>query len=282
MTGKRAGLFAAALLMTVILLCAACGRSEDGMLTVSYLKVGKADAIILENDGHAMVIDTGEEDDGEEVVSYLRNDGIEKVDALIITHFDKDHVGGADTLIDNIAVDDIYLPDYESDGKQYRGFAKALNRHGLEPEKLHENVSFSFGDCEVLIEPPHSYEIPEGDDEYDNNFSLITTVTHGENRFIFTGDAESDRILDWLSTASDPTCNVLKMPHHGRYDPELPALLEAASPQTAIMCSSEKNPADDETLRLLSDLGIDSLQTKDGDIMITSDGQTIDIDQNND
>ena len=254
-----------------------CGKTEKDLLRVSYLKVGKADAIILENDGRAMVIDTGEDEDGEEIADYLKNRGIDKVEAVIITHFDKDHVGGADTLFDRITAEIVYLPDYEGEGKQYREFTEALKRNGLASERLRENLSFDFGACKVLIEPPLSYEIPEGDEEYDNNFSLITTVTHGENRFIFTGDAESERLSEWLSTTADPSCTVLKMPHHGKYDPGLPALLKAAAPQAAVLCTSEKNPAEEETLLLLSQQGIASYQTKDGDIRVTSDGNTIDF-----
>ena len=59
-----------------------------------------------------MVIDAGEEDDGEEVVSFLTNQGVFKVDVLIITHYDQDHVGGADTLVESLDVAQVFLPDY--------------------------------------------------------------------------------------------------------------------------------------------------------------------------
>ena len=70
------------------------------MLKIVLLKVGKADAIIAQANGKAIVIDAGEEEDGEEIVTYLKNQGLSRIEALIITHYDRDHVGGADTLVE--------------------------------------------------------------------------------------------------------------------------------------------------------------------------------------
>ena len=95
------------------------------VLQIQVLKVGKADAIVLQCGSETMVIDCGEEEDGQEVLDYLKSNGVQKIDTLIITHFDKDHVGGADTVVSGIPVDRLLLPAYISTGKQYKAFVAA-------------------------------------------------------------------------------------------------------------------------------------------------------------
>ena len=80
--------------------------SDQKNLNIKIFKVGKADAIVVENNNEYMVIDVGEEDDGFEIVNYLQDREVFKIKKLIITHFDKDHVGGADTLVENIEVEE--------------------------------------------------------------------------------------------------------------------------------------------------------------------------------
>lgn len=256
-------------------------RSEQKMepLKTTILRVGKADAIVVQTGKKAMVIDVGEEEDGEEMVAFLRNQGITKIDALIITHYDKDHVGGADTLVEEMEIERVLLPDYEGTGTEYSDFINALKQRQIKPARLTEPVSFAFGEAEVLVEPPLSYEIEEGVIEYDNNFSLITTITHGKNRLLFTGDIEKQRIREWISQREHAACQFLKMPHHGVYNKALTELIENVKPDYAVICSSQKNPAESKTLELLKQAGVQILQTKDGNITVLSDGEQIELHQ---
>ncbi|MCR5293908.1 MAG: MBL fold metallo-hydrolase [Lachnospiraceae bacterium] len=246
-------------------------------LNIRFLKVGKADAMILTSGNETLVLDAGEEDDGAELLSVLSELSVSRVDYLIITHFDKDHVGGADTLLENFEVGTVYLPDYEGEGTDYNEFIYAMEKAGISPIRLTASVSFPFGDAQVSIDPPASYEVPEGETEYDNNFSLITTIVHGENRMVFMGDAEKAEIRDWLLGASAEKCALLKFPHHGSYNKALSELLKTLSPAYAVICDSDKNPADDKALELLAACGVQVFETKDGDVLASSDGKTISI-----
>lgn len=87
-------------------------------LTVVILKVGKADAIILQTDDKVMLIDTGETDDGEEIVHFLKSRGITSIECMIITHYDKDHVGGACEALGAFNVKRILLPNYEGTNQE--------------------------------------------------------------------------------------------------------------------------------------------------------------------
>lgn len=275
-----AALLAGALLGSMI--SGGCSRAEampeSGALKVTLLKVGKADAIALLTKGKAMVIDAGEEEDGEELVTFLSQQGITKVDTLIITHYDQDHVGGADTLIEEMEVGQVLLPAYEGIHSEYSDFMRALEEKKITPVKLDEKVEFEFGDAEVLVEPPLSYDAGNAE-EMDNNFSLITTVTHGENKLIFTGDAQKQRIREWLENTKPDSCDFLKIPHHGVYNKALRELLDAVKPEYAAICSSHKNPAEVKTLELLKQKNVSVMETKDGDITVISDGKKLEIHQ---
>ena len=108
-------------------------------LTAVFFDVGKADAILLYNGEMAVLIDAGENGDGKDVAEAIRARGIERLDLLIITHFDKDHVGGADKILENIEVARVLEPDYDKDSKQYRQYREALEEQGVAAEALCEN-----------------------------------------------------------------------------------------------------------------------------------------------
>ena len=226
-----------------------------------------------------MVIDCGEEEDGEDVLDYLTQKGVEKIDILMITHFDKDHVGGADTVVEKMPVERVLMPDYEGSGKKYKSFLNAAEEAGIEPERVAEVLSLQLGSAAVTIEPPASYEIPDSDEEYDNNFSLITTVELGSNRLVFTGDIEEERISQWLESGNVQKCDVVKIPHHGFYNEPLEKMVDIMQPSYAIICDSEKNPAEKETVSMLEEKGAQCLQTKNGDITIVCDGENIEASQ---
>ncbi len=248
-------------------------------LTCTFLKVGKADAMVLETNGHTIVIDAGEEDDGQEIVDFLKERNISMVDVLIVTHYDKDHVGGADILISEIPVVRVLIPDYTGISIEYSDFMEAMETAGITPERVSARASFPFGEAVVIVDPPESYEIPDGAVEYDNNFSLVTTITHGTNRLCFTGDIEKDRIREMVSGRNLQECVFLKVPHHGIYNTVLEELIKAIHPDYAVICSSEKHPAENATLELLKKYGVDVLETRHGDITLVSDGQHLELHQ---
>jgi len=276
--GKKTGILALIFLLSLLMCgCQSVSPNENSIMKISFLKVGRADAIIIEKDKEVMVIDTGEEDDGEEIVDFIQKENIEKIDYLIITHFDSDHIGGADTLLENVEVTQIILPDYESDNLEYLDFMKAVKEKDYTPVLLHEDHEFNFSDCKVLINPPDSY-IYDGSVDYDNNLSLIVSIEYGNHSFLFTGDAEKQRLNEWLNKDLGEF-TFIKIPHHGVYNSVLKKLLEKTGASYAVICDSKKNPADKQTLKLLDKYHVMTWETKDGNITLTSDGARIEISQ---
>ena len=130
------------------------------------------------------------------------------------------------------------------------------------------------------MEPPSSYDIADGNKEIDNDLSLITTVEHFDNRLVFLGDAEKKRLRDWFANGSAEPCDFVKLPHHGVYNTELETIVERLSPNFVAICTSSKNPADVQTIQLFKNSGAQVAETRDGDIIVTSDGKNIRMSQN--
>ena len=229
-----------------------------------------------------MMIDTGEVDDAEKIVKFLKEEGVTALDALIITHYDKDHMGGASLILEQFNVARVLVPDYEYTGNrpEYDSLVKSMNATSIQPEAVAEATEFSFGETTVLVEPPVDYDvdvIAEAVEDFDNTMSLFTTVTCGEKKFLFTGDADRRRINEWLQHTSVGDVDFLKVPHHGLFNASMEALIEATKPEYAAITCSKKNPADATTLEQLVKYHVNVFQTSDGRITAVTDGSKIDV-----
>ena len=259
-------------LCALCLLLAGCAGGEAAdELTAVFFNVGKADAILLYNGEMAVLIDAGENGDGKDVAEAIRARGIERLDLLIITHFDKDHVGGADKILENIEVGRVLEPDYDKDSKQYRQYREALEEQGVGAEALCENTSFTLGGCEFSIDVANRTTTAR---TRENDFSLVVRLTHGDVRFLFAGDAENARLAELLDEGNLES-DVLKVPHHGRYAGLSAAFFAAVSPEYAVITSDGDDPEDPETVRALEAAGAQVLLTREGTVEITSDGEDV-------
>ena len=244
----------------------------EGELQVYCFQAGKADAFLFWNEAGAVLLDTGESGFGKTILEKLEALGIQRLDYLIITHFDKDHVGGAKKLLISIPVGTVLQSNCPKTGSSaYDKYAAALAEQGMEAVTLRESLSFTLGDVRFTVEPParESYQT-----DASNNSSLIVTVTHGSSRLLFTGDAEDERLEEYL--AGDPApCVFVKLPPHGVYQSSLTELLEKTSPSYALITSSEEEPEEQKTLDLLSQSGVECFLTRSAPVLLTSDGSSL-------
>ncbi|MCH5211057.1 MAG: MBL fold metallo-hydrolase [Oscillospiraceae bacterium] len=245
-----------------------------GEFKFSVLKIGQADAIIMQTENHCVIIDCGEKDDGKEVKKYLADNGIENVDYLFITHFDKDHVGGAAKVINSVNIGEVVTPDYEGTNDEYQSYLDALEEHSLTPVLLDENMTFTLDDVLFEVYPPQEKSYAEDD----NDFSLVISVTHGENRFLFTGDAEKTRLKEIMRQVKGEY-DFLKVPHHGRYNKYSSVFFKAVTPAYSVITDSEKNPAESETAAALESTGSSVYYTRNGTVHVQSDGKQITVTQ---
>lgn len=279
-TDKRsiAGILgAAALLLLFWVWAGSLQKQETEYFTITAFSVGKADALLLLEGDTAVLVDTGEKDDGEEILRELQKRRIRRLELLLITHFDKDHVGSAAYLMEHLEVSRVMMPDYEGSRPEYTDFISLLEGHP-DVQRPDAPVRFSTGALEWTVYPAEDpARIRKTDGEYDNDMSLVARVDYGECRFLLTGDIEEERIRQMLAGGTNWSCDWIKMPHHGRYSCAQRDLLDAVRPSFAVICCSKKNPAEDQTLEMLEERGIVFSDTSETSVVTVCDGARIEI-----
>lgn len=237
---------------------------------IYFFNAGKADAILLSKDNKYMMIDTGERSLSTEILNYFKSNNIEKLDYLIITHFDKDHVGSASNIIDNIEIGEVIQSNYPKDSEYYNDYINSLNKKSITPTTVSGDYKILFDDIEIVVNGPSDIY----DSNESNNSSLIISITHKDNKFLFMGDAQNARIKDFLAT-NEETYDFLKVPYHGNYLKRLEDVLKDKKIKYAVITSSNKEMEDIDTLDLLSKYDVKYYLTRNGSIKVLSDGNKI-------
>ena len=266
--------------LSILFFLCACSQTkkEEPMgepeVKVTFFDVGKGDAILIETENSRMLIDSGYDNTSRVILDYLDRQEIEKLDYMVLTHFDKDHVGGADKIIDEVQVRMILQPDYQSNGGQAAEYYTAIEQKGMQPVKVTETMHLSMDRADILIYPPQQKEY----EEEDNDFSLVISMTYQEKRFLFAGDCEQVRLQELLEqTEFDLSHDVLKVPHHGKKEKNSEEFLEAVSPKAAIITCSEEMPADKKIISILEELGTTVYQTAQGPVTCLCSGDEMQI-----
>lgn len=274
-------------------------KGDIQVMEVHYLDVGQGDATFLKCGGQTMLIDAGEEDQGTAIQYYLMQQGIEKLDYLVLTHPDSDHIGSADVVITKFSIGHVMMSDYKKDSVSYRNLMQALEYMHLTPQYVQAGETFTLGSavCTILA--------PVGEYEDANNASVILLVQNGANRFLFTGDAEEEAeedILKYYSSggilgmmSSDNAlsqdagglladtsllrADVYKVGHHGSSSSSTKAFLEAVSPKYAVISCGRNNEyghPHEEILKRLQEHSAEIFRTDEqGSIVAVSDGENI-------
>lgn len=244
-------------------------------LKLCCLKLGKADGMVIQTQNHTIVIDCGEKSDGSKMRRCLNALGVEKIDYMILTHYDQDHIGGASKVIDNFEVSHILAPDYaHSESSEFRKLTESMTEKNLDFEFVKQDTSIILDDAKFIIYPSESDSYLEGDD---NNFSLVTRLQHHENIFLFTADAMYERLEEIMDLGD---CTFLKEPYHGKELKNLGKFLDAVTPEYAVISTSEEYLAE-STITALQERDIETYLTyEQGNMEFISDGKTLQF-QNN-
>lgn len=247
----------------------------DSEITITAFKCGKADAFLLRTANHTVVIDTATEKKGDNFLELIDEQGIDTIDEIIITHFDKDHIGGADQIIRSKNVGKVYTTYLSKDSDDITEYYKALKEKGYKDLIVKDVISFKEDGVVYTLYPPEAVNYKSS---LSNNSSLAIKVQCADKTMLFTGDAEEERINELIST-DGLECDVLKMPHHGRFKKNLDEFLNRVNPKYAIITASKKDHEDAETVGLLDERGVETYITRDGDITIKMNAEGITIEQ---
>ena len=172
-------------------------QPDDSGVKVTFFDVGKGDAILVETAHHAVLIDSGYDDTKEIILDYMEKQEISSLDYLVITHFDKDHVGGADWILRRVETRSVLQPDYESDSAQYREYVEAAREREVPVISVTNTMELSLDGVDFLVYPPQKKSYEE-----DNDFSLVirmdvAVITSSKEK---PADDEICRMLERLGT----------------------------------------------------------------------------------
>lgn len=253
---------------------------EDAPLSVHFIDVGQAKAILIKAPEKSVLIDAGDNDKGQKVLRYLSAQGVDQLDIAVGTHPHADHIGGMDAVLLGISVDTVILPAIP-DGitpttKTYTDLLKAVSNLGLNitPASPGEEYDLGGGARLTVLGPLADYEDL-------NNMSVVLRLDYGKTSFLFTGDASDAAERDMLAASGSLRADVLDVGHHGSETATTEKFLQAVNPHIAVISCGLDNSYGHptrEVMQRLTERDIKILRTDfDGTAVILSNGESLGI-----
>ena len=256
----------------------------DANFAVHFVDVGQGDCTLVESNGEYLLIDAGENGHETEVLNYLRSMNIEKLDYIIVTHQHSDHIGGMPEVLAEFECDNLIMPRLTKaqtlTNSTYKAFLKAVESSEAKVISAKPGLSYALGGA--------TFEIlgPVTDDAEDiNSMSAVTKITYGESSFLITGDAETEEELEIIDNGAELDCDVLRAGHHGSSTSSCKDFLNAVTPEICVIsCGADNDyghPHDKAVNRIKKHT--EEIYRTDicGSIVMTSDGEKIDISYEN-
>ncbi|MGH7204954.1 MAG: DNA internalization-related competence protein ComEC/Rec2 [Nitrospiraceae bacterium] len=230
--------------------------SDGEILRVTFLDVGQGDASVIElPDGQTVLIDAGAAYDtldmGRTVVGpYLWDRGIRRLDHVIGTHPQLDHVGGLAWVLRSFEIGQYWGNGIARDEPFYERLRETMQERGLIERTAGEGQAvFDSGPCRLRILNPPARHSSEGSFTRNaksgsllNNLSIVTRLDCGPHSFLFTADIEADAIARLSKANRAARVRVLKVPHHGARSSLDPRWIEQVGAEAAVISVGSRNP----------------------------------------
>ena len=243
-------------------------------MKVHYINVGQGDSILIQQGSQNMLIDTGTNASTSSLMVYLNSLNIKKIDVLVLTHQHEDHIGGADAVIKAFNIGTLYMNKVTTTTKTYKDVINAMISKGLKPTAPSAGATFKLGDANCTILSPINTNSKDL-----NTYSIVIKLVYGNNKFLFTGDAQASNEKDMINKGFDLSADVLKVGHHGSDTSTSDAFLSKVNPKYAVISCGKNNDyghPHKSTMDKLQAKGIAVYRTDEsGTIVCTSDGKNI-------
>ncbi len=263
-------------------------EKHKGKLTVRYFymegKEKTGDSILIVTpDDKTMLIDAGLKEGGQQVVKYLKNMGIDRLDVILNTHPHIDHLGGFPTIIQNFEIGEAYMINHPyPSSNSYNNFISAMKRKKITPVYLEEGDSFQLGEhIHIDVLNPAKGELPDAIQSYEaraiNQFSMVFKLTYEDTSFLFTGDIYVERERELVKKYGDLLkADMVHAPHHGSNTSSSSEFVQAVSAKVAVMSTNKFESMKNMNRYEAYGASVYSQQLH-GNILIISDGKELEV-----
>lgn len=250
---------------------------QNDKLNIIYFYVGQADSTFVKLNNSTMLIDAGNNEDGKMIVNFLNQNNISKIDYLVATHADEDHIGGIDDILNSVKVNQLLIPTVGSSGSDYKNAIEAAKNNNVEIKNPVRGDKFNLDSANIEI-----MSALEGEDVSDNDSSIVMQMNYNTTKYLFMGDAEKEveNSRQWQEV------DVLKVGHHGSNSSSSEKFLEQTNPKYSIIEVGKNNSYNlpsSKALTRLKNINTKILRTdiangeEAGSFWLTSNGVEIDI-----
>lgn len=238
---------------------------EKDILQIKFIDVGQGDCTLLINKGKTLMIDTGGStspsyDVGENIVhKYLLYKGINKIDYLMLSHFDADHCQGAIFLLKNMKVKNLIISIQPENSEFYEEITNICIQKNTNIMYVKKGNKFKIANLDIEILHPNNNFIAENTL---NNNALVCKINYYNFKMLFTGDIEKiaeNQLLD-----EELSADLLKVGHHGSKTSTTQEFLNKVNPQIALIGVGENNKfghPNDDVIKRLQEKGIKIFRT---------------------
>jgi competence protein ComEC len=240
-------------LALVVTVCLGKARYQSAMDAI-VLDVGQGESVLLASDGAFALVDCGSAnswyDAGGIAADHLMSMGCKRLDYLLLSHYDSDHVNGVECLLSRLPVETLLVPSAQDDAGLQASVSQLAENHGVTVRYITDLEELSLGRAHLTVYPP------VGEDE-DNDQGLSLLATAGETDLLLTGDMDAATERKLLASYDLPDVEYLVAGHHGSKYSTSADLLDAVTPEAvciSVGTNSYGHPAD-ETVRRVAERG---------------------------
>ncbi len=244
---------------------------QPGGFRATFLDVGQGDSVLLETPSARVLVDEGPPE--ADVAGQLLRMGVRSLSALVLTHPERDHVGGAAAVVRRLRVGTILDPDLSATGPDREEAIAAAGEHRVPVRVVRTGAEFRVGGLVLRALWPPDPGAPSDDP---NLNAIVLLASYGETDVFLPADAESEV----TARLHLPPVEVLKVAHHGSEDPGLDEELRVLRPRIAVISCGRGNEYGHpraETLAALA--GVRELALyrtdEDGRVVVESDGRSL-------
>ncbi|MCY3958147.1 MAG: ComEC/Rec2 family competence protein [Chloroflexi bacterium] len=248
-------------------------------LELRVFDVGQGDSILLRFGEMALLVDAGPDPETarEVLLPRMARLGVERLDGLVLTHADADHIGGAADILRALPVATIWMASSRQDHPLLSVIEAAARHGGTRIEEPVDGQALGWHPATVVRVNIAAPSVASGD----NNQSMVLHVRYGDSEILLTGDIERAAERAYVDAGVELEADVLKVAHHGAGTSSSPEFLAAVKPQVAIVSAGLGNAFNhprDEVLRRLRGVGAQVFRTDlAGDVVVRTDGHVITV-----